>query len=175
VTADVPAPLAQALAGLACVVFDFDGVFTDNRVWVDQNGVESVACSRADGFGISALRDAGIETFVLSTEVNPVVTARCAKLDLPCVQGLAEKTAALALELQRRGIPAENAAYMGNDINDIACMQAVGIAVAPADAHHSVLPYVSHVTSAAGGYGAVRELCDLIIECRAHHGGGERS
>lgn len=165
--AELPASVREALGRVECVVFDFDGVFTDNRVIVDENGIESVVCSRADGFGLQALREAGIELLVLSTEVNPVVSARCRKLKLECVQGLDDKACALGEQLARLGVGAEKTAYVGNDINDAECLRAVGVPVVVADAHPSVLPLAALVTRTPGGYGAVRELCDLIVECRA--------
>jgi N-acylneuraminate cytidylyltransferase len=145
------------------VVFDFDGVFTDNRVWVDQNGVEQVAASRGDGMGISLLQQAGYQAVVLSTETNPVVTARCRKMGLPVYQGVAEKGEVLSTLLTERGIPGAHVVYVGNDVNDLPCFPLVGCAVAVADAHPEALARADLVLLSKGGYGAVRELCDLII------------
>ncbi len=150
-------------ARIDLVVLDFDGVLTDNRVWVDQNRVEQVAAHRGDGMGISMLKKAGFEIVVLSTEPNPVVAARCQKLELPVFQGIHEKGPALAALLHERGVDAMHVVYVGNDINDLACFEMVGCAVAVADAHPDVLPYADLVLNTKGGYGAVREICDLIL------------
>ena len=149
---------------LDLIVFDFDGVFTDNRVWVDQNGIEQVAANRGDGMGISLLRKAGFEAIVLSTETNPVVTARCQKMNLPVYQGVEAKGEVLKSLLAEKGVSGENVVYVGNDVNDLPCFPLVGCAVVVADAHPDVIREADLVLQSRGGYGAVREICDLIIE-----------
>jgi YrbI family 3-deoxy-D-manno-octulosonate 8-phosphate phosphatase len=146
------------------VVFDFDGVFTDNAVWVREDGVELVRCSRADGLGIARLREFGISMLVLSTEENPVVTARCQKLGLPVEQGVADKGTRLRQLLSDRGVDPERVVYLGNDVNDAGCLRLVGLPVIVADAHPSVASLARIVLKTAGGHGAVRELCDAIVE-----------
>ncbi len=146
------------------VVFDFDGVMTDDRVWVDQDGHEAVAANRRDGMGVAALRKAGIPMVILSTEPNPVVAARCRKLELPAIQGLSDKSAALRLLLQERQLDPANVVYLGNDVNDLPCFPLVGCAIVVADAHPDVIPHADIVLSHPGGHGAVRELCDRIIQ-----------
>lgn len=146
------------------VVFDFDGVMTDNTLSVDEHGVEAVRCHRGDGWGIARLRDAGVPMIVLSTEANPVVAARCAKLKIPCVHGLGDKAAALAELLQARDLDPAGVIYLGNDINDRGCLELAGLPVVVADAHPSVLGLARLVLGRPGGQGAVRELCDLILE-----------
>jgi YrbI family 3-deoxy-D-manno-octulosonate 8-phosphate phosphatase len=146
------------------VVFDFDGVFTDNAVWVREDGVELVRCSRADGLGIARLREFGIAMLVLSTEENPVVTARCEKLGLPVEQGVADKGAHLAELLSSRNIDPERVVYLGNDVNDAGCLRLVGLPVIVADAHSSVASLARIVLRTSGGHGAVRELCDAIVD-----------
>ncbi len=145
------------------VVFDFDGVLTDNRVLVSDDGGEAVLCDRGDGMGISLLRQRGVEMIVLSTETHPVVEARCRKLELTCRQGLADKAAALAAIIEERRIAAERVVYVGNDVNDLGCMERVGFSVAVADAHSSVLQQADLVLSRRGGRGAVREFCDQLL------------
>jgi YrbI family 3-deoxy-D-manno-octulosonate 8-phosphate phosphatase len=145
------------------LVLDFDGVMTDDRVWVDQDGHESVAANRRDGMGITTLRKAGIPMIVLSTEPNPVVAARCRKLDLPVIQGLSDKSAALLQLLQERQLDPAHVVYLGNDVNDLPCFPLVGCAVVVADAHPDVLSQADIVLSLPGGRGAVRELCDRIL------------
>jgi N-acylneuraminate cytidylyltransferase len=145
------------------IIFDFDGVMTDDRVWVDEQGHEMVAANRLDGMGISLLHQAGIPAIVLSTEVNPVVAARCAKMKLPVIQGLADKTLALHNVLAERNIDPAQVVYLGNDVNDVPCFPLVGCAVVVADAHPSAIKQADMVLSNKGGHGAVRELCDRII------------
>jgi YrbI family 3-deoxy-D-manno-octulosonate 8-phosphate phosphatase len=154
----------KKLKNVKLVVFDFDGVFTDNKVFVFQDGREAVACSRLDGMGISLMRKAGVDMFVLSMEENPVVAARCKKLSLPCVHNCADKKKALGEELSRRGLAWKNVLFMGNDVNDAECLMAAGCAVCPADAHPSVRKYAHYITRWPGGSGAVRELCDIFLK-----------
>jgi len=151
-------------ANIGLLVFDFDGVFTDNRVLVFEDGHEAVVCNRGDGMGISLLRERGVQMAVLSTETNPVVLARCRKLGLPCQHGLRDKVAALKTIAADKNIELERVMYVGNDINDLTCMNAVGYAVAVGDAHPTVLEQADLVLSARGGFGAIRELCDLLLQ-----------
>jgi YrbI family 3-deoxy-D-manno-octulosonate 8-phosphate phosphatase len=145
------------------VIFDFDGVMTDDRVWVDQDGGEMVAANRHDGLGISRLHKAGIPMLVLSTEPNPVVSARCRKLNLPVLQGQADKAKALVQLLGEKDVDPSHVIYLGNDINDIPCFPLVGCALVVADAHPEALAQADIILSKPGGHGAVRELCDRIL------------
>lgn len=158
--------LKKRVIRLKMVVFDFDGVFTDNRVLVLQTGQEGVLCSRADGFGLELLRKLGIELLVLSTETNEVVSKRCEKLDLPCIQGCADKPEALKKEAGRKAVQLSEIAYMGNDINDIGCLKIVGLPACVSDAYPEVLRLSKYTTSLPGGYGAVREFCEFIFKIR---------
>lgn len=161
--------LAKAIADVRMLVFDFDGVFTDNAVWVMQDGRELVRCSRADGMGVSLLKKAlpELRLFVLSTEVNPVVTARCQKLGLEAIQGVSDKGRRLESLAQEAGVALKHVAYVGNDINDYECLRAVGLPVVVADAHPSVGGLGRFRTMAPGGHGAIRELCDLFLRVRS--------
>ncbi|HMN12726.1 MAG TPA: acylneuraminate cytidylyltransferase [Bellilinea sp.] len=145
------------------VVFDFDGVMTDNRVWVDDTGHEYVAANRSDGMGIRELLKSDIRAMVLSTETNGVVEARCAKLNLPVIQGVDEKSKVLAAYLKKNKIKPANVVYVGNDINDLPCFSQVGCAIAVADALPEVLRKADIVLNAAGGHGAVREVCERLL------------
>ena len=146
------------------VFFDFDGVMTDDTVIIDENGKESIPCSRADGMGVSLLKKIGINIVVLSTEKNPVVSARCKKLDIECYQNLGfNKKELMVSYLKERNIFVENTVYMGNDINDIECMRIAGCAVAPHNAISEVKNIAHIITQKSGGNGAVRELCDIIL------------
>jgi YrbI family 3-deoxy-D-manno-octulosonate 8-phosphate phosphatase len=145
------------------LVLDFDGVLTDDRVWVDQDGRESVAANRRDGMGITMLHKAGVPMVVLSTETNRVVAARCQKLNLPVIQGLSDKSTSLRRLIQERQLDPAHVVYLGNDVNDLPCFPLVGCAVVVADAHPDVIPQADVVLSHSGGRGAVRELCDRIL------------
>ncbi len=146
------------------LVLDFDGVLTDNRVWVTESGNEAVACDRSDGMGLAMLRAQGLEIVVLSTEKNPVVAARCRKLGLPCQQGVDDKAAALRMLAAQRGVELSEVVYVGNDVNDLECLHLAGCGVAVADAHAEVLAAADLVLKRPGGHGAVRELCDLLLD-----------
>ncbi|MBA4380706.1 MAG: hypothetical protein C0393_08550 [Anaerolinea sp.] len=146
------------------LVLDFDGVLTDNRVWVDQDGREMVAANRSDSLGINLLRQAGVETVVLSKETNPVVAARCRKMNIPYIQGEDDKETALKKLLAERHIDPACTVYLGNDVNDLPCFPLVGWAVAVADALPEVARQADYVLTRRGGRGAVRELCDLILD-----------
>ena len=145
------------------VVFDFDGVMTDNTVTVAEDGTESVRCNRADGWGIARLRERGVQMIVLSTETNAVVEARCRKLGMPCHHGISDKAAYLTTLIAERQIDPSRVAYVGNDVNDLGCLRIVGLPVAVADSHPEVLQAASAVLTRKGGEGAVREFCDLML------------
>jgi 3-deoxy-D-manno-octulosonate 8-phosphate phosphatase (KDO 8-P phosphatase) len=156
------ASLVRRLAGVRLVGFDFDGVFTDNLVWVFEDGREAVSCTRADGLGLRKLEALGVGAVIISTEVNPVVSARARKLAVRCVQGCDDKVSVLKEFCCDAGITLGAAAFVGNDINDAACLGAVGVPIVVADAHPDLLPLAVYRTAARGGRGAVREVCDMI-------------
>ena len=149
---------------VSLLVLDFDGVLTDNHVWVDEDGKEMVAADRSDGLGLEKLISrTDIQVMVLSRESNPVVTARCKKLGLPVLQSVLEKDKAIRKVLAEKNIPASEVIFMGNDTNDLVVFPEVGFAVTPADAYHQALRRADLILSRDGGKGAVRELCDMII------------
>lgn len=144
------------------VITDFDGVHTPDTAFVDQNGRESVQVSRADGLGVSFLRRAGIPFLICSRERNRVVTARAAKLDVEVLQSVTDKRTVILDWLADAGIDPSRAAYVGNDVNDLAPMAAVGWPIAVADAHPEVLKAARVVLTKRGGHGAVREVCERV-------------
>jgi 3-deoxy-D-manno-octulosonate 8-phosphate phosphatase (KDO 8-P phosphatase) len=146
--------------------FDFDGVMTDNAVYVDGSGRETVRCSRGDGMGIELLQKTGIIAYVISKEKNAVVAARCRKLRIKCVSGTDDKLPELKKILKKHRIDLKDAAFVGNDVNDSECLKAVGWPIVVKDAHPDVLALAKYITKAAGGHGAVREICDLIIKAK---------
>ncbi|WP_290514464.1 acylneuraminate cytidylyltransferase [Aeromicrobium sp.] len=145
------------------VVTDFDGVHTDDRVIVDQHGIESVMVNRSDGMGVAQLRRAGIPFLILSTETNAVVRARAAKLGVDVVDGCADKLAALIEWAREKDVLLRDIAYLGNDVNDVACLRAVGWPVAVAGAHPDAHRASTIVLRRHGGDGAVRELADRVL------------
>lgn len=148
------------------LVFDFDGVFTDNTVVVDSNGVESVTCWRGDGLGISRAKSLNLKLVIISTETNSVVAHRANKLVLPFVQSIDDKESAIIEYASKVEVSLSNVLFLGNDINDIPGFQIVGYPVAVADANPEVFPFVRYQTQINGGRGAVREICDLIYSSR---------
>lgn len=156
------APQPDAIRAKA-VVTDFDGVHTDDRVVVDQHGTESVTVSRSDGMGVARLRRAGIPVLILSTETNDVVKTRAAKLGVEVITGCDDKLTALCEWADAHGVTLADIAYLGNDINDVACLQSVGWPVAVADAHPEALAASHIVLRRHGGDGAVRELADRVL------------
>ena len=145
---------------------DFDGVLTDNRVWTDETGRETVAASRGDGFGIGMLKKAGVDVIVISKEKNPVVAARCRKLGIPYEQGVDDKTGILKREQAKRKLDPSETIFVGNDLNDLPAFPLVGWGVAVSDAAQEVLEKADFVLEKKGGHGAVREICDLILSRR---------
>ncbi len=159
---------SPTLTSIKAIAFDFDGVFTDDRVIVSETGEESVTCSRSDGMGIGLLREAGIHMIIISKEKNRVVAARAGKLSLEVVHGCDDKLPVLQAWMTRVGATPATTAYMGNDINDLACMNYVGVAIAPADAHQSALDAAHIVTAKPGGRGAIREVADALTKAVQH-------
>lgn len=154
-------PLPQVVK---LVVFDFDGVMTDNRVWVDAEGHEFIAAYRSDSVGLHFLRDAGIDSVVLSTETDRAVEARCRKIGIGVMQGVKDKAARLMNYLAERSIDPAQVVYVGNDVNDLPCFPLVGCAVAVADAMPDALHAADLVLTNKGGFGAVREICERIVK-----------
>ena len=158
--------LQPLLRRVRLAVFDFDGVFTDNRVWVNEAGDELLAFSRSDGLGLRRLDEVGVRYLIVSTEPNPIVGARAVKLNAECIQGVDDKLAVVFERTEELGVALEETAYLGNDINDADCLRAVGVPVVPADAWPEVRPFAKWVLSRAGGDGCVRELCDAVWEAQ---------
>ena len=146
------------------VLFDFDGVFTNNKVYVDEQGIETVRCDRSDGWGLAQLKNSGMKIAVLSTEVNPVVTARCKKLGLECYQGLGEKKyEAFVSWCDKNAVKPQDVVFVGNDQNDVDCLKVAGCGVVPADGYPQARECADLILSHKGGDGAVREVCEMIL------------
>jgi YrbI family 3-deoxy-D-manno-octulosonate 8-phosphate phosphatase len=154
----------EILRQVRLVFFDFDGVFTDNTVYVTQEGVESVRCWRSDGLGLMRLNQLDIKAYIISTEKNPVVAIRARKLNIPCEHGVDDKKSSIIRICDELKIPLQNTMFVGNDINDISAFNCVGLPVAVADAHPEINYHVHYKTKKSGGFGAVREICDLLYD-----------
>jgi len=147
------------------IISDFDGVITDNRVWVNEEGIEYVAAYRSDSIGVQYLRTIGMDVMILSSEINRVVEARARKMGVEVIHGIGlhDKGRVMRDVLEQKNIKAENVIYIGNDLNDLPCFDVAGWSVAVADAYPAVIRAADHVLSKTGGHGALRELIDLIL------------
>jgi YrbI family 3-deoxy-D-manno-octulosonate 8-phosphate phosphatase len=152
----------EIIGRIRLIAFDFDGVFTDNMVYVFENGTEAVRCFRSDGIGLHKLKKLGIDTVIISTEANPVVSARARKLKIHCIQDCQDKRAALEDIAREKNITLQEVAFVGNDINDLPCLECVALPIVVQDAYPDVLPIARFQTKRPGGHGAVREICDLF-------------
>jgi N-acylneuraminate cytidylyltransferase len=148
------------------ILLDFDGVVTDNRVWTDQDGRETVAAYRSDSILINDLLEKGIDVMILSSEVNTVVAARAKKMGIEAIHGmgLQNKGRVMREVLEKKNVKTENVIFVGNDLNDLSCFEIAGWAVAVADAFPEVIRSADYVLNKRGGHGAVRELCELILK-----------
>ena len=154
--------MESLVKSIKLIAFDFDGVFTDNTVLVFDDGREAVCCNRSDGIGLRVLDGLGIESIVISTETNAVVSQRCEKLGIRCFQGVVDKLETLTTIAEQVSVALSEVAFVGNDINDLDCLKAVALPIAVGDSHADVLPHALYRTAAFGGAGAVREVCDLF-------------
>jgi YrbI family 3-deoxy-D-manno-octulosonate 8-phosphate phosphatase len=161
-----PGPAKRSMPEkIELVICDFDGVITDNRVWVDQDGTEMIAAYRSDSIRVKELRAIGIDVMILSSEPNRVVEARARKMGVEAIHGIGlhDKGRVMLEVLQHKNIQAENVIFIGNDINDLPCFEVAGWSVAVADAFPDVIRAADYVLSKPGGHGALREVCDLIL------------
>jgi 3-deoxy-D-manno-octulosonate 8-phosphate phosphatase (KDO 8-P phosphatase) len=151
------------------IMFDFDGVFTDNKVWVDQDGRESIQCDRGDGLAMNILRrfakehEWNIDLLILSMEANPVVSARAHKIGVECFQSISNKSVFMTTYLSNKQRSAEGLVYLGNDLNDLAAMKLAGCSVAPSDAHELVKQTADFILAEKGGAGFVRAFVEKLI------------
>ena len=154
--------IASTVQKIRLLAFDFDGVFTNNMVYIFEDGSEAVQCYRGDGIGLQKLEELGIKTIIISTETNPVVSKRSKKLGIECIQSCHDKRTALEKVIQKMDLTLSQVAFVGNDINDLPCLTCVGLPIVVQDAHPDVITYATYQTKAKGGEGAVREVCDLF-------------
>ena len=149
---------------LKLIAYDFDGVMTNNKVYIDQHGNEMVRVNRADGLGVAGIKEIGIEQLIISTEKNKVVKMRAEKLGLPVYQGVDDKKHALNKICKERDVHLSDVAFVGNDINDLEVMRFAGMSICPKDAHNIILESTDIVMNCCGGDGVIREIYNLIIE-----------
>ena len=154
-------------AKIRLLVFDVDGVLTDGRLIVDDNGMEYKAFFSKDGLGIKMLQKTGINVAVITARTSNVVIHRMENLGIKHIyQGQLEKLPAFEHVLQAEGIPAEQAAYVGDDVIDLPVLLRCGLAVTVADAHPLVKQHSHWVTPHAGGRGAARDVCELLMKAQ---------
>lgn len=146
------------------IIYDFDGVMTDNRVLVFANGEEAVFVNRSDGLAIKAIKEMGIEQIIISTETNPVVKARAKKLGISVIHSVENKRKVLESYLEENNVDRQYVMFVGNDINDKEVMEFVGFSVAPSDAHKEIKAIAKTVLNIKGGFGVVREILDRLKE-----------
>ena len=152
-----------SLEKIDAFIFDFDGVLTNNLVHIDQQGHEWVSCNRADGLAFDVLRKLNKPAYILSTEKNPVVTARGNKLKIPVLQGLDSKSNSLKELADREGFELQKIMYVGNDLNDYKVMQLCGYSACPIDSHEKIKSIAQVVLNTEGGNGVVRELLEDVL------------
>lgn len=158
------------LKNIKLLVLDFDGTLTDNKVYVNQEGVESVKADRGDGLGLEFLRKhTDVEVVILSRETNPVTAARAKKLKIPCRHGIDDKLSNFLTEIKHYNLEPEKVCFIGNDLNDIECIKKAGLGVAVADSYPQALAVADYITTRRGGEGAVREVCELIMYSKEAH------
>lgn len=157
----------EKLPGVRLIAFDVDGVFTDGRFYLSDDGVESKAFHTQDGFGIRQLVTAGISVAVISGRRSGAVEQRMQELGVPyVVQGCKDKVAALDAILEKLGITTDECAYVGDDVPDLPALRHAGVSIAVANAVAPVRTQCDYLTTASGGAGAVREICDLLLSAQ---------
>ena len=152
-----------SLGSIDAICFDFDGVLTDNLVHIDQNGIELVSCSRSDGLAFDALNKLNFPVYIISTEINPVVTARAKKLKIQAIQGIYNKLETLVELADQKKYDLSRIFYVGNDLNDFQVMKACGYSACPSDSHELIKQIATKVLRSNGGKGVARELLEDVF------------
>ncbi len=160
--------LREVFAGVRLLVLDFDGVLTDGAVYVDSDGHESVRCSHRDGQGIQDIRAAGIDVIVISGQRSSYVAARCKKMGIVSFNNVGDKVACLKdyMNAPDRTLTLKQVCFVGDDRGDMPLLHIAGVPCTVADAITECKKVARYITSASGGNGAVREICDLILEAK---------
>ncbi|MDB3990721.1 HAD hydrolase family protein [Gammaproteobacteria bacterium] len=145
------------------IVTDFDGVLTDNRVIVDENGKEAVVCNRSDGLAFDVLKKVELEIMILSTEKNSVVEKRANKLGVAAIGGSSNKLSSIEDICFKKGISMNEILYIGNDLNDYDCISNCGFTACPNDSHKKIKEIADYVLITNGGDGVIREIVEDIL------------
>lgn len=153
-----------SLKDIDLLVLDFDGVLTDNKVLLTQDGIEIVICNRSDGLAFDALKKLNMEVIILSTEKNSVVTKRAQKLQVLVRQGINNKLESIKELAHEKELDLKRIFYIGNDLNDYAAMQACGFSACPLDSHSKIKEISTFILDTKGGDGVVRDFVENIIE-----------
>jgi N-acylneuraminate cytidylyltransferase/3-deoxy-D-manno-octulosonate 8-phosphate phosphatase (KDO 8-P phosphatase) len=146
------------------LIYDFDGVMTDNTAYVSQDGHEMVKVNRSDGLAIKELKKAGYAQMIISTEENPVVSMRAKKLGIPVIQSCKDKLSAVKQVCDSEGVSPQNVVFIGNDMNDLEAMNYVGTSISPNDGYPLIRSSATCVTEAKGGEGVIRELYESYLK-----------
>ena len=145
------------------LVYDFDGVMTDSRVFVLPDGKEAVVCNRNDGLAVDIIRAKGIPQLILSTESNSIIQTRARKIGLPVINSAKDKKKCLIEHCRKHNVGPDKVVYVGNEINDLEVMKFVGCPVCPQDAHWRVKKIAKTILTKKGGEGVIRELADMLF------------
>lgn len=161
---DIGQHLFERFSGVRLLVLDVDGVFSDGRIYLGNEGEELKAFHTRDGFGMKALKNSGIRTAVITGRQSKIVQRRMEHLEVSNIyQGQGDKTQAFNELLEQHELTAEQIAYVGDDTPDLPLIRQAGVGIAVKDAHPSIQQQAHYITRCAGGFGAVREVCDLIM------------
>ena len=153
-----------SLDHIDALVFDFDGVLTDNTVFLNEDGKEWVRCNRGDGLAFNELNKLGIKSYILTSEINKVVSARANKLNIPALTGVANKVEALQDLSVKEGLDLSRVFYIGNDLNDFQAMKMCGLSACPADSHPKIKEIATFKLNTNGGMGIVREILEDLLK-----------
>jgi len=162
--------LLERASGIRLMALDVDGVMTDGKIYFDSAGNELKAFNTRDGLGMKALQRCGIRLAIITGRNSPMVAQRAAQLDIDFVfQGRTDKLEAYMQLLDKSGLEEHQICYAGDDWIDLPILQRCGLAITVPSADPEVKDRVHWVTTRAGGEGAVREMCDLILTAQGHH------
>jgi YrbI family 3-deoxy-D-manno-octulosonate 8-phosphate phosphatase len=150
------------LSEIDLIIYDFDGVMTNNLVYLSSDGIESVACNRSDGLAISIIKKIGIRQIIMSSEKNKVVKLRAKKLNIDVIQGTSNKKKSLLEFCAANKYKLNRIAFIGNDLNDLEAMKLVGFPICPSDACNEIKIVSKYIIKAIGGSGVIREFLDIL-------------
>lgn len=172
VLAKTPATVLERLRPLRLMAFDVDGVLTDGRLWYGEHGEQLKSFHVLDGHGLKLLREGGVSVALITGRESAILARRAAELGIPLLQqGVRDKATAITQLAQDQGLSLAEIGYMGDDIIDLAALQKVGFAATVPEAPAYISQVTHWVSTKAGGTGAVRECCDLILAAQGKLGG----